>query len=217
MLQLTLLEPEAADGNDRDDESDIDDNFLDHLGLRHTPRYINIVLCDPGLRAAYSDARTLALTSQDLDAIPVTPRTVLIVENKETGYAIPDRDGLLVVHGLGLNLKALAAVSWIRDTRVLYWGDLDVAGLEWLNNLRAYGVTATSLLMTEHIIGTYQHLATEGALPPNGELAHLTHEEHALHLKLVAGQWGRRFLLEQERLPWAICLAALDSALHESD
>jgi hypothetical protein len=214
MLEFTLP-IDAVDAATDPPAPDADESFHERVGLRRVPQHINIVLCDPTLRAGYSGARTLALTSRDLEAIPITPRTVLIIENKETGYAVPDRPGLLVVHGLGLNLKALAAISWLRATRILYWGDIDAAGFEWLNNLRAYGVDATSLLMTEAIIDMYAYLATDGALPANRELSHLTREERDVHLKLVAGHYGRRFLLEQERLPWSTCLATLDSSLNE--
>jgi hypothetical protein len=176
---------------------------------------IDVVLCDAAMRRHYEGARTLGLTAGDLAAIGTIPRTVLITENKETGYAMPDREGLLVVHGLGLHLKPLADIAWLRNTDVdvLYWGDIDAAGFEWLNNLRGYGIPAESLLMTETVINDYRHLSTTGALPTNQHLPNLTVEEADIYSKLRDGHWGRRFLLEQERLPWPACLLALDAAL----
>jgi hypothetical protein len=219
MLKLAVTEsgPPRSSAAPDDDAADVDaaDNFHERLGLRRTPRLIDVVLCDAALRTHYGGARTLGLTAADLAAIRAIPRTVLITENKETGYAVPDRDGLLVVHGLGLNLKPLADIAWLRNTDVdvLYWGDIDAAGFEWLNNLRGYGIPAESLLMTETVINDYRHLSTSGALPTSPHLPNLTVEEADIYSKLRDGHWGRQFLLEQERLPWPTCLLALDAAL----
>jgi hypothetical protein len=216
-LVATLLRITATNPDPRQPSNPADDdaiaNFQERLGLRRTPQLINVVLCDDALRKQYQGARTLALTATDLAAMTTIPRTVLIIENKETGYAVPDRDGLLAIHGLGLNLKALADIEWLRKSNVLYWGDIDAAGFEWLNNLRGYGVPAGSLLMDESIIDEYRHLSTKGALPTHKELLHLTRSEAVVYTSLRDERWGRRFLLEQERLPWPACLAALDAAL----
>ena len=133
------------------DQEDVVGDFHERLGLLRTPRHINVILCDDALRSDYGGARTLGLTGDDLAATPTIPQTLLVIENKETGYAVPDRDGLMVVHGLGLNLKALAEIAWLQKARVLYWGDIDGAGFEWLNSLRGYGVAVTSVLMSESV------------------------------------------------------------------
>jgi hypothetical protein len=210
MLHIATPKPEP----DTDDAAPVvPEDFYHRLGLQRPPRLINIVLCDPNLRRAYGGARTLALTAADLTTMTPPPATVLVIENKETGYAIPDRPGLLVIHGLGFNLKSLADIGWMHTARVLYWGDIDAAGFEWLSSLRSSGIPATSLLMTDTAITDFQHLATTGALPVRRELPHLTPDEREVHFNLVAGRWGHQFLLEQERLPWATCIAALDAAL----
>lgn len=213
MLRATVFHPTQDSDNSTTATTAVLDDFYDRLGLQRSPRLINVVLCDPGMRGAYGGARTLALTTDDLSAMMPAPATVLVIENKETGYAIPDRLGLLVIHGLGLNLKSLADIRWMHTARVLYWGDIDAAGFEWLSSLRGYGVRAASLLMTERIVADFKHLATTGALPVRRELPHLTADERDLHFNLVAGRWGHRFLLEQERLPWSTCVDALDDVL----
>lgn len=213
MLQIAVPRPEQHTDDAATVVPAVPEDLYERLGLQRPPRLINIVLCDPALRAAYGGARTLALTANDLAAMTPAPGTVLVIENKETGYAIPDRAGLLVIHGLGFNLKSLAGISWMHTARVLYWGDIDAAGFEWLSSLRGYGIRATSLLMTENTVADFKHLATTGALPVRRELPHLTTDERELHFNLVAGRWGHQFLLEQERLPWTACIDALDDAL----
>ena len=47
-------------------------------------------------------------------------RTVLIVENLETGLALPDMPGVVAVMKLGAAGKLVAALPWLAEARCLY-------------------------------------------------------------------------------------------------
>lgn len=188
-------------------------HLLERLGLRRTPTLINTVLCDSYLRDQFGGVRTAAFTAADLSRLTRPPTVVLITENKETGYAVPDRPGLLVLHGLGFNVNPIADIAWIDRARLIYWGDLDAPGFEWLNNLRDLSLQVESLMMDSATIHEFCHLAIQGANPSGRPLPYLTDAERGCYLDIVAGHHGQAFLLEQERLPWPWCLSHIDAAL----
>ncbi len=89
--------------------------------------------------------RHFAASIDDLNGWPRRPRTVIILENKETGYALNgDLTDVVVLHGEGFSVLHYARITWARDAdKVIYWGDIDTAGLQFVNDLRGYGTTVT--------------------------------------------------------------------------
>jgi len=161
--------------------------------------------------------RHLAASIEDLNAWPDQPDVVVIIENKETAYALTtDRPGMIVLHGEGFDVATYARLNWVHHTatKVIYWGDIDLAGLHFLDDLRAYGVQVQSILMDLPTLNTYRHLAVEGATPYRKNVAHLTDTERELydHLATHATETGRGLLLEQERVPWTYANGVLMAA-----
>ena len=68
---------------------------------------------------------------------PIHPETVVIVENKESAYLVPDRPRTVIVHSLGNHLNVLDKIGWLPAADQLYWGDLDRAGFTLLSRARA--------------------------------------------------------------------------------
>ena len=67
--------------------------------------------------------RHSAASVEDLNAWGVRPRTVVILENKETGYAITgDLAGTVVCHGAGFSIVNYALVTWIRSAPTYRYG-----------------------------------------------------------------------------------------------
>ncbi len=104
----------------------------ERLGLRTPPDLIQVAVLDQDLRSRLGGMRHFAASVDDLNAWTVQPRTVIILENKETGYAITDdHRGTVVLHGHGFSVVNYARITWARSAQVLiYWGDIDAAGAQ---------------------------------------------------------------------------------------
>jgi hypothetical protein len=191
----------------------------ERLGLRVPPDLIQVAVLDPDLRAHVGGMRHLAASIDDLNRWPHHPRTVLIIENKETGYALTDDyTATVALHGLGCSVAHYARINWIRGAgKVIYWGDIDTAGLTFINDLRGYGITATTVLMDIETLNRFAHLAVDGTCPQRIALPHLTAAEEALYRQLVdyGTAHGNGLLLEQERIPWHHAHRVLATVLPE--
>ncbi|WP_234795764.1 DUF3322 domain-containing protein, partial [Mycobacteroides chelonae] len=113
------------------------ERLLQHVGLQAKEAPIHIALRCPKLRAAAGQLAAFHAPIQVLNNSTISPAVLLIVENDELGYTITeDIDGLAVIHGLGAAAPLLAALRWCHTAQVLYWGDIDRAGLSILATLR---------------------------------------------------------------------------------
>lgn len=220
-LVLALLgdadDPAGETGGETDGPSSARTRLHERLGLRVPPDLIQIAVLDPALRPAVGGMRHLAASVDDLNASGLRPRTVVILENKETGYAITsDLAGTVVFHGAGFSIVNYARVAWIRDApQVIYWGDIDAPGLQFVSDLRDLGVAARTILMDLATLKRYRHLAVTGAGPARHELPNLEPAEQQLYAYLVqyAADHGAGLLLEQERIPWAHAHQQLTDAI----
>lgn len=189
----------------------------ERLGLRVPPELVQVCVLDPGLRSQVGGMRHFAASVEDLSRWAHVPHTVVILENKETGYAITDDHmGVVAFHGQGFNVSEYGRLPWIRGAHtVIYWGDIDAPGLQFVNDLRHQGIPARSILMDLPTLKQFQHLAVDGAGPQRGELPHLTEHEQSLYDHLVhhAAEHGVGLLLEQERIPWPHAHSVLTAAI----
>lgn len=206
-LVLAML---GADNSDEDNEEASDGprrlRLHRRLGLRVPPELIQVAVLDPLLRVYVGGMRHFAASLDDLNGWPHCPSTVVILENKETGYALThDLTDVVVLHGQGFSVLHYARITWVRDAdKVIYWGDIDIPGLQFVNDLRSYGITVKSILMDSETLDRFRHLAIDGAGPQRAQLPLLTDEEQRLHQQLLdhAKTEGTGLLLEQERIPW---------------
>lgn len=151
------LDLAAADDAETGDE-EVDPEMLDALGLRPLPSHVDVILADPDDRRHVAGLRHLRAPIEEIAALPLTPATALVVENKETALPIPDRSGLVVIHSLGNFLDSLLALPWI-PADVLYWGDLDRAGFTLLSRARTRLPTLRSVIMDRATLQEHGHLA----------------------------------------------------------
>jgi hypothetical protein len=117
-----------------------------------------------------------------------------------------DLAGTVVCHGAGFSIVNYARVTWIRNApQVIYWGDIDAPGLQFVSDLRGLGIAARTILMDRATLERYRHLAVTGAGPARHELPNLEPPEQQLYAHLVqhAADHGTGLLLEQERILWA--------------
>ena len=150
----------------------------------------------------------------------------IIVENLETGLALPDFEGTVCFMRLGHAVGELAQVPWLGPDhldagtlpgtlpRLLYWGDLDTHGFAILARARGIFSRLQSVLMDETTFLQGRTLwVTESTPHRSKELRHRTLAESELYVALRENRWGKNIRLEQERLPWPKCLQTLEEAM----
>ena len=106
-------------------------------------------------------------------------------------------------------MTLLANLPWMKEKRILYFGDLDTHGLAILAECRRLFPQTESVLMD---LPTFERWRDFAVTEPKGAALspeHLTPEERALANVLSAG----RLRLEQERIPLEEVRGALLAAL----
>jgi hypothetical protein len=175
--------------------------FERRYGLRSKSALIRFRLLGPRLRVGgLTDIATPAEQFAGLD-LPV--RHVFITENEINGLAFPDADESIVIFGLGYGLERLAAIPWLRDKAVHYWGDLDTHGFAILDKLRAILPAARSLLMDRETLLAHRALWGRESSRHDKPLARLTAEECAVYDDLRFDRLDDHVRLEQERIGFA--------------
>ncbi|MFZ4287724.1 Wadjet anti-phage system protein JetD domain-containing protein [Variovorax sp. HJSM1_2] len=184
------------------------------VGLKKPAHRVRIRLLCPTLRSIVGGLGDIEAPVDELGRLPISPASVVIVENLETGLALPDVANTVLVMKLGNAVSALGALPWLQEADVVYWGDIDSHGFAILDRARKAVPQIRSILMDEATLLAHRPLwVQESALCANMAFDGLTPEEKSLYEHLRAGTWGGRVRLEQERLEWAGSLKALMEAL----
>ncbi|RZT85765.1 hypothetical protein EV383_2645 [Pseudonocardia sediminis] len=208
---LNSREEHSADGYQIDDE--LEQAALDPLGLTALPVHVNLIIADPVERARIGGLRHISAPLPEVTSLPVQPDTVLIVENKESAYLVPDRPRTVIVHSLGNHLNVLDQIGWLTVAAdQLYWGDLDRAGFTLLSRARARLPHLVSVLMDPMTLHQHGALAVADDTRVDLPEPNLTDAEAAALAALTTEH--RAYLrLEQERLPAPFALNQLFRAL----
>lgn len=178
------------------------------LGLRTRASLVRVRVLDPD--AAIGGLLELAAPVEQLAGLEPPVATVLITENLETLLALHARPGVLAIHGSGYAVDRLSDLPWLRERRVLYWGDLDSHGLAILHQARSAGIDAQSIMMDVETLEAHRDLWVPEPQPVRSAPLMLTAGERDTYQALAANNFPR---LEQERIPWERALVALDAAL----
>lgn len=195
------------------DELEQDD--LDPLGLKALPVHINVILADPADRARIGGLRHLNAPLPEIRKLPIRPETVVIVENRESAFLVPDRPRTVVVHSLGNNLDVLAQIVWVACApSCFYWGDLDRAGLTLLSRARARLPNLRSVLMDLRTLDEHAALTVPDKTKADSPEPTLSEAEAAALAALSTGS-DIHLRLEQERLSARLVLERLGHAFDE--
>lgn len=176
----------------------------DSLGLLAPPPLVRVRFLDPVLRPGGLCDVTAPV--EDLAVLPVAPSTVFVFENLETVLAMPDVPGSVVLHGGGYAARRLDSIPWVRNGRVIYWGDLDSDGFAILHALRSGCANVTSVLMDSVTLFAYRDLWVPETKPAVGVYPRLTPDELQV-LESIRAEGNIR--LEQERIGWEFALGRL--------
>lgn len=196
-----------------------DAEFFSLCGIRKHSHRIRMRVLDPLLRKMFQGLGDLELPLEDVQALQWRPKTVLIVENKETGVALTDLPGTVVFMGLGNAVDLLKEIPWLQGDdapRLLYWGDIDTHGFAILSRAKSIFPTLTSVLMDEATVSHCYGLWGTEPMPHSAEtLACLNDQEAALYSGLKCHKWAAALRMEQERVPFDFAMETLARALPE--
>ena len=191
-------------------EQSTDEGFHEICGLRSPPLRVRVRVLCPELRAVTSGLCDVEAPLEELAKLPLSPERVLVVENLESGLALPDVLGCVAVLGLGNAVSLLSGLPWVADAEIVYWGDIDTHGFVILDRARATLGVLRSVLMDETTLLACRDLWVEEPVQTNArELVHLTAAERAVFEGLRTQRWAHHARLEQERIPWSRVLEAL--------
>lgn len=188
--------------------------FYSLCGLRRPEHRIRVKVLCPELRRSVGGLRDIEAPIEELATLTLAPRAAVIVENLETGIALPDRPGCIAFMKLGNAVNVLSALPWLRDVPAIYWGDIDTHGFAILNRARAVMPALRSILMDEATLHSHRALwGQEPTLHPDVALPHLTESERLVYAGLRSNTWGQQVRMEQERVAWLWALESLDAVL----
>lgn len=189
-------------------------DFYAVCGLRRAPATARLRILDPALRALVRGLGDINAPIEQLAALDLPVTTVLIVENLQSGLALPDLPGAVAFIGLGYGVDMLSQLPWLRAARGIYWGDIDTHGYAILHRARHHLPRLASMLMDEATMRHYAALwGVESSQHGATDLALLSAQERAVYLALKDQRWGQNLRLEQERIPWPAVQAALRALL----
>ena len=100
----------------------------------------------PALRCTVGSLRDVEAPADEVAALAIAPASVLIVENLETGLALPDTPGWVALMKLGNAVGALGGLPWLAGARAACWGDIDTHGFAILDRaMRCFPAVAALL------------------------------------------------------------------------
>lgn len=192
-------------------------DFYSVCGLRRPTTRIRLRILCPRLRQRVGGLTDVEAPILELAQLSISPKHILIVENLETGLALPDMDGVVAFMRLGNAVGVLADLPWLQGCCVIYWGDIDTHGYAILNRARSLFPQLSSVLMDQETFLSYRDLwGEEDPQCQETSLSLLTEQESVVFYGLRKGLWGHQPRLEQERIPWPVALTSLVAAIGRS-
>ena len=182
--------------------------FARRHGFLHPPELVRFRLLDPEIDQ-FGGARDITLTAEAFGGLRLPVDTIIATENQVNFLALPDRPGTLALFGGGYGFTSLRDAAWLRNCRVLYWGDIDTHGFRILDQLRAVHPHVESVLMDERTLLAHRDAWGKEESPSRAALARLTAAEAALYESLGSSTYGSNIRLEQELINWCWALKEL--------
>lgn len=172
--------------------------FESAFGFRSRPARVRFRALDPSC-APVPGLVDITLPVDEVSALSPRVRRVVVVENEISMLAFPVVPDAVVVWGAGNQApELLAAIGWLHDVDLHYWGDLDTHGFAILDRLRSVLPHTRSLLMDEATLLAHRDRWGVESEPTKRDLPRLSDAEASVYGALCADRWGPRVRLEQE-------------------
>lgn len=174
--------------------------LLNWLGCLDNPKgWLMIKPLCPHSQASLSGLPILQLDSDTLKSYELPANNILVIENIQSGLALPKLNDTIAVIGGGNNISWLTA-KWLINKRVGYWGDIDSWGLKILGQARFLCSHIQAIMMDEKTLLQYQKKMVNESASYTALPSGLTETEMELFDKLQSKYYLSN-RLEQERLP----------------
>ena len=171
--------------------------FQQRFGLREEEPQIHARFLDHQLAKRYGiPLGEMSTPRSQFAGLDLRTQSCMITENKMTFLTLPALPDTFALHGGGFKVSGLAAIAWLRECPIIYWGDLDAQGFQILSQLRAIFPHVVSLMMDEATLQTFSDFCVAGVPCSIRQLPYLTPDERTLFLRLAEGN----IRLEQERI-----------------
>ncbi len=175
-------------------------SFEERFGFLSKPTLVRFRILDPRLHVqGLSD---ISAPVAEVASLSLPIRRVFITENDVNGLAFPCLPDSVVFFGLGYGVDTLAAIPWLRQVNVIYWGDIDTHGFAILDRLRSALPHCQSIFMDRETLMRHRDLWTLEASPTKASLTRLTPAENAVYEDLKSDTLQKGLRLEQERIAY---------------
>lgn len=191
---LDILIPHSVDfGFDRE-------QFAERYGFRAVDDQLLLRILDPSmLKELNCPSNEIGLPVSSLSAMPVRDVKLFIVENKINLLTLPMMPRTLALGGLGKGVTRLFRIPWLESASLVYWGDLDVEGLQMLAMFRNRYPQTRSLMMDIDALERFRSLAIKGNDYPADLMVPSELTEQEAEAFIVCRTNSLR--IEQERIP----------------
>ncbi len=183
-------------------------NYARRHGFLAAPDRVRVRFVDP-VQSPVPGMDDVEVTAAAFASLAVDVDRIITTENLVNFLALPPAPRTLAVFGGGYGFEGLREAAWLRDTEVLYWGDIDTHGFHILDQLRSHHPHVRSILMDAETLLAHRDFWGREETPTRAALTHLTPAESAVYADLQAGSHQPSLRLEQEHLRWDYVLARL--------
>jgi hypothetical protein len=176
-------------------------NFETRFGFRQKQPLVRFRLLDTEIANSanlpFCDFAIPLDKAEQLQPPVINVINVIIVENEMTFLTLPTLPKTVALFGGGDAVSHLCRLSWLANSRLIYWGDLDTHGFESLSILRSRHPHAESIMMDNETFVQFKRFSTKASAFASRVELKLTDSERDVFNFL--NNEGR--LLEQERIP----------------
>ena len=180
--------------------------FEKRFNLKFSEPLIRVRMLDQAIAdSMFSGLTDLSVRESEFRTLAISCHKVYIVENIMNFLAMPSLADAICIFGGGFRVNLLKESEWLNGKKIIYWGDIDVHGLQILSQLRGFFPHARSLMMDFATLKLYEEDIVTGEKITMETLEYLTSEESELFRYIRANN----IRLEQEKIRHAYVMHML--------
>lgn len=187
--------------------------FIRRYGLADKPSLVRVRLLAEQLNSQLGlrlDDLSLPLDQLDhLLADHIKPRYVIIVENLINFLTVPPHPNSIALFGGGFAVHLLREVSYLANSQLIYWGDIDAHGFQILSDLRGLFPHVRSVMMDDQTMIDNSNYVLAGNQAQIGHYVFLNELEQQVAEHVI----NNDLRLEQEHIPHEYAVKKLKQML----